>query len=88
MSAIEKDNLASILQQLHVDQEKSFNDLYWGQFIPEIWNYLWFIQCLEEIPNLKELYLSGIGIISIPISQEVCLLYTFIVCSFILISLI
>ena len=78
MSAIEKDNLASILQQLHVDKEKSFNNLYWGQFI----------QCLEEIPNLKELYLSGIGIISIPISQEVCLLYTFIVCSFILISLI
>ena len=60
MSEIDKEKLASILQELYVGEEKSFNELYWEL-------------CLEEIPNLNKLYLNDIGNISIPISQKVCL---------------
>ena len=60
---IDKEKLTCIIQQLHADKGKSFNDLYWGQ-------------CLKKIPTLKEICLNGIGDISIPISKEVCVLNT------------
>ena len=55
-SVTAKERLSSTLKKLHAD--KDFKRIYWEQ-------------CLEKYPNLKELFLNGIGNVSIPISQKV-----------------
>ncbi len=57
MITIDREKFASTLRQL--GNERGFNALYWDQ-------------CLKELPSLKELYLNGIGNLSLPISSEVC----------------
>ena len=59
-SVTAKERLSSTLKKLHAD--KDFKRIYWEQ-------------CLEKYPNLKELFLNGIGNVSIPISQKVSLAF-------------
>ena len=58
-SVTAKERLSSTLKKL---VDKDFKRIYWEQ-------------CLEKYPNLKELFLNGIGNVSIPISQKVSLAF-------------